>query len=219
MAFEFANVTADLNRDHITYSAATPVAGLGTCSIVARLAGDSDCPSYANAVTVTSPSNANDVALLREATGNNMAAAFRGSGSNSARVHFPFAFDGAMRSVVVTFDGSASPKIKAYVDGSGKTVTVAVPHGNSTIGSGHTATSVGGAFNARFNGRIAEAAIYNRVITPDEAAMHAAGYSCLHFQRGLIFYAPLIRDAQDIAGGLTPTITGTTIIDHPRIYA
>jgi hypothetical protein len=35
----------------------------------------------------------------------------------------------------------------------------------------------------------------------------------------LAFYAPLIRDLQDLRGGLAITNNnGATVVDHPRIY-
>jgi hypothetical protein len=216
MALEFANTSGSPNIDYITYSGVPSVSGLGTCSIVARLSGDSDCPFYGNAIAASSAGFSNDVALMRYITNNQIGASFR-NGSSSPIAYISLTFDGALRSVIFTFDGSASPKIKAYLDGAAATVTD--NHSNTTIGAGQSAMLVGGISGFRWNGKIAEAAIYNRVITPAEAAMHAAGYSCLKFPRGLIFYAPLIRDVQDIAGGLTGTITGTTVSDHPRIYA
>lgn len=218
MARDFANTSGSPNIDYITYSSVPPVAGLATCSLVLRMSGDSDCPAYGNAIAISSPSFNNDVALLRNASLGSIYVCFRNA-SSAPLARFDFAFDGAMRSVIATFDGGASPKIKAYVDASAMTITDMPAHSNTTIGTGQNACVVGGPTGYRWNGKIAEAAIYNRVITPAEAAQHAAGYSCLKFPRGLIFYTPLIRDAQDIAGGLTATITGTTVADHPRIYA
>lgn len=216
MAREFANTAGSPNIDYITYSAVPPVANLATCSIVARLSGDSDAPNYANAITASSPSYINDVSLLRSGAANTIAACFRNGGSGPM-VTFPFTFDGTMRSVIFTYNGPAAPNcVIGYLDGVSQTLGGSTVNG--TIGTGQTAFLVGGVAGFRWNGKIAEAAIYNRVITAAEAAMHGAGYSCMHFPRGLIFYAPLIREVGDIVGGLTGTITGTTVADHPRIY-
>lgn len=214
MARDFANTSGSPNIDHITYSGVPPIAGLAACSMVMRLAGDSDCPSYGTILYVMNGGGTAGIALGRSATGANLYHAFRNGVSDLST--FPFTFDGTFRSVIVTFDGSASPKDTAYVDGASQTIsgTVIAP----TIGT-PTSMLVSGPTGYRFNGRIADFGIYSRVITPDEALIHAAGYSCRNFPRGLIFYAPLIREVHDIAGGLTGTITGTTVSDHPRIYA
>lgn len=217
MARDFANTAGSPNIDYVTYSGVPAVAGLATCSIVARISGDSDAPNFANAITASSPSFNNDVALFRNGTTNAIAACFRNAGSTPA-ITFPFTYDGAIHSVIFTYNGPASPScVIGYLDGVSQTLSGSTTNG--TIGTGHTAFVVGGVSGFRWNGRIAEAAIYNRVITPAEALIHAAGYSCRNFPRGLIFYAPLIREVHDIAGGLTGTITGTTVADHPRIYA
>lgn len=217
MAREFANTAGSPNIDYVTYSAVPPVAGLGTCSIVMRMAGDSDTPSFGTAIAATSASFLNDVGIQRNSSANSIRGMFRNAGASS---HFimSFGFDGVIQSVIFTFDGSATPKGIGYLNGVDQSVTnVAVT--NTVIGSGQNAMLVGGVPSYRWNGRIAEAAIYNRVITPAEALIHAAGYSTNHFPRGRIFCTPLIREVHDIVGGLTGTITGTTVSDHPRIYA
>jgi len=215
MARDFANTSGSPNIDYIVYSGVPPISGLGTVSIVMRCAGDSDTVSYGTMLSVVNAGVTNGIAIGRNATEANLYHAYR-SGTTRLRT-FPFTFDGTMRSVISTFDGSASPKDVAYVDGVSQTISeTAFP--NTTIGT-PTVCEISGTTGVRFNGRLAEVALYNRVITQAEATMHAAGMSCLKFPRGLIFYAPLIREVHDIAGGLTGTITGTTVADHPRIYA
>lgn len=217
MAREFANTAGSPNIDYINYSVIPAVAGLATCSLVMRIAGDSDCPNFGTAFSIDDVGSANFVGVFREGVGANIGWAFRNA-SAAPRQHCPFTFDGTMRSLVITYDGGATPKTVAYVDGVSKTIT-SVGSLPTTIGSGQTVCGFGMLAGFRFNGRIADCGVYNRVITPAEALIHAAGYSCRNFQRGLIFYAPLIRDAHDIAGGGAPTITGTTVSAHPRIYA
>lgn len=216
MAREFANTSGSPNIDYITYSGVPPVASLGTCSIVARIAGDSDWPGFGHVIHCRDGSDQNKVAIFRNSTASSLGFCF----SNGAVtvLTFPFTFDGTMRSVIATFDGSATPKYVAYVDGVSQTIA-GTPPSSTTIGSGQTNAGVGGFSGFRNNGRVADVAIYNRVITPAEALIHAAGYTTDHFPRGRIFCAPLIREVHDIVGGLTGTITGTTVSDHPRVYA
>lgn len=70
------------------------------------------------------------------------------------------------------------------------------------------------------DGLIAEAGIWNVALTDDEIASLAKGVTCnLVRPQSLVFYAPLIRNLQDIKGGLTLTNTNTaTVVDHTRVY-
>lgn len=71
-----------------------------------------------------------------------------------------------------------------------------------------------------FPGLIAEVGIWEIALADDDVARLALGFSPrLIRPQSLVFYAPLIRDVQDIRGGLSLTTTGTTVADHPRIYA
>jgi hypothetical protein len=71
-----------------------------------------------------------------------------------------------------------------------------------------------------FDGLIAEAGIWNVALTDDEIASLAKGVTCnLVRPQSLVFYAPLIRELQDIKGGLTLTNdNGATVADHTRVY-
>lgn len=204
------------NGDKIAYSGVPPVDNLSTLSIVMRMSGNSGCPSYGTAIVlVDSGDGFCSISVGRNDLENNLYFTSADPFVNVPR--FPFTFDGVMRSVVCTFDGGAGKKYGAFVGGVSQTVTN--QDSNTTTGGTRNTFSVGRDTPYGWVGSIAEVGIYNRVITQAEATMHAAGYSCRNFPRGLIFYAPLIREVNDIAGGLTGTITGTTVSDHPRIYA
>ena len=71
-----------------------------------------------------------------------------------------------------------------------------------------------------FDGLIAEAGIWNVALTDDEIASLAKGVTCnLVRPQSLVFYAPLIRELQDIKGGLALTNNnGATVADHTRVY-
>ena len=71
-----------------------------------------------------------------------------------------------------------------------------------------------------FTGAIAEAGIWNVALTADEIASLAKGVTCnLIRPQSLVFYAPLIRDLQDVRGGLTiANNNGATVANHPRVY-
>jgi hypothetical protein len=70
------------------------------------------------------------------------------------------------------------------------------------------------------DGFMAEAGIWNVALTDDEIASLAKGMTCnLVRPQSLVFYAPLIRNLQDVKGGLTLTNNNTaTVANHPRVY-
>lgn len=86
-------------------------------------------------------------------------------------------------------------------------------------------TSIGVLFRvtavAYFTGITAECAIWNVVLTSAEIASLAKGFSPRRIRpQSRVFYAPLIRNIQDLqkALALTP-VNGPTVAAHPRVYA
>jgi hypothetical protein len=67
----------------------------------------------------------------------------------------------------------------------------------------------------------AEVGIWNVALTAAEIASLAKGMTCDKVRpQSLVFYAPLIRNLQDVRGGLTITNNNTaTVANHPRVYA
>ena len=109
-----------------------------------------------------------------------------------------------------------------YLDGvAGTTNTTATSpsYGTPTIGIGarHNGT-VWGLFG---DANTAECGIWNVALTADEIASLADGMTCDKVRpNALVFYAPLIRNLQDVRGGLTITNNGgATVANHPRVYA
>jgi hypothetical protein len=80
--------------------------------------------------------------------------------------------------------------------------------------------STGDAANT-FDGLIAEVGIWNAALTQPEVASLAKGMTCDKVRpQSLVFYAPLVRNLQDVKGGLTITNNnGATVANHPRVYA
>jgi hypothetical protein len=82
--------------------------------------------------------------------------------------------------------------------------------------------NAGGASGTSFtDGLIAEVGIWNAALTAAEIASLAKGMTCDKVRpESLVFYAPLVRDLQDISGGLTITNNNAaTVATHPRVYA
>jgi hypothetical protein len=75
-------------------------------------------------------------------------------------------------------------------------------------------------FSVYLEGRIAEAAVWNAALTAAEVASLAKGMTCnLVRPQSLVFYSPLLRNLQDVKGGLTITNNNTaTVTNHPRVY-
>ena len=108
----------------------------------------------------------------------------------------------------------------AYLNGGGAvTNTNAVTPtylGVTTIGARY-ATNVLGTF---MNGRIAEVGIWSAALNADEILSLSKGVTCDKVRpQSLVFYAPLVRNLQDVRGGLTITNNNTaTVAVHPRVY-
>lgn len=66
-------------------------------------------------------------------------------------------------------------------------------------------------------GRIAEFAIYNRILTATEAYVLGKGFSPLFIPNGRVFYDPLIRGSRDLMSGNVGTVTNAVVTPHPRI--
>jgi hypothetical protein len=77
----------------------------------------------------------------------------------------------------------------------------------------------GGARGSFFNGRIAEAAIWNVALTDDEVLSLSKGFApSLIRPSNLRFYNRCLRTSQDLSQGRTLTQVNITNFDHPRIY-
>ena len=94
--------------------------------------------------------------------------------------------------------------------------------------TGLTQTSIGAQRFSTFpsgasfmGGQIAEVGIWNAALTAAEIASLAKGMTPDKIRpQNLVFYAPLVRDLQDVKGGLTITNNNAaTIANHPRVYA
>jgi hypothetical protein len=72
-----------------------------------------------------------------------------------------------------------------------------------------------------YTGRLADVGIWSVALDAAEIASLADGMTCDKVRpQSLVFYAPLVRDLQDVRGGLTITNNNTaTVASHPRVYA
>jgi len=124
---------------------------------------------------------------------------------------------------VLVYDGtqSALDRLDVYYDGVKQTMNHTGDDHGATMGSmesmgwGHD-TSTG---SARYTaGSYAETAWYDDVLTPAEIASLASGVTPVLIRpRALVHYWPLVDTTQDVVGGEEPTLTGTTVLAHPRV--
>ncbi len=120
---------------------------------------------------------------------------------------------------------TSSSSRTAYIDGgsSGTNTASIIPTllERTNIGIQFLQSSGGTAGATRCNGRIAEVGIWNAALTAEEVASLAKGMTCDKVRpQSLVFYAPLIRELQDLRGGLAITNNNTaTVAVHPRVYS
>jgi hypothetical protein len=107
----------------------------------------------------------------------------------------------------------------AYINGGNRgNDTTANPTATlNTVGIGARFNSSFGVF---FQGDIAEAAIWNVDLTDAEIASLGKGFKPLRIRpQSLRFYAPIVRNIQDLRGAITLTNNGSaTVANHPRVY-
>jgi hypothetical protein len=68
-----------------------------------------------------------------------------------------------------------------------------------------------------YSGRLAEFAVWDRILTAEEWGAIGSGVDPLSLRRSLVCYVPLIREVVDLIGG-KPSVTGGAIQTHPRAY-
>lgn len=133
----------------------------------------------------------------------------------------------AFSHVALTFDGTQSGnsnRLKGYINGLSVSMSFVGTIQSTTssnadiedirINYAQSASEYG-------NGRYCEIGIWHEALTAEEIASLADGMTCDKIRpQSLVFYAPLIRDLQDIKGGLTITNNNSaTVATHPRVYA
>lgn len=120
------------------------------------------------------------------------------------------------RNFVVTYDRSSTTNNpRLWVDGSEVTFTeVVAPSG--TVATGQDSCRFGEDENATsdYEGDIAEAGFWDRIVTDDEAVALSKGFSPLFFMRGLQHHWDMIRNLNDRIAGANLTSTGSTIAVH-----
>jgi len=104
-------------------------------------------------------------------------------------------------------DGTSAGGSPTTFTGASRTLTNPLLMGSNGSGAQH------------LDGRLAEVGIWVAVLDTAEVAALAKGCSpALIRPASLRFYAPLIRDGNDLKIGLIPSVSGTVnVVDHPRV--
>lgn len=103
-----------------------------------------------------------------------------------------------------------------------KNTTKSTQNTTSIVPSSIDRVLVGSASTATFmhNGDLADFAIWNVELTDAEIASLSKGFKASRIRpQSLVFYAPLIRNINEVRGGIALTNNNTaTVANHPRVY-
>lgn len=126
---------------------------------------------------------------------------------------------GSWNHVLATFTSNTSRAV--YLNGTktnGGTTSVTAS-GLGIIEIGYITGPIGTGDLQYMDGKMAELAVWDSVLTDDEILSLARGFTPDQIRpQSLQFYAPLVRDLQDRRGGRTITNNnGATVAVHPRI--
>lgn len=152
---------------------------------------------------------------------------FKGGWSTSGAWSIAKPSTGAWFHACVTYSFSATTNDPImYINGVSQTVTERATPSGTVENDGTTLTTganAGGGFSGvgSWDGRIAEFAIWNRILTAGEAASLGKAFAPSFMPRGLVFYLPLIGRTSpeiELMKGSSGTLTGPPVnIAHPRI--
>ena len=168
-------------------------------------------------LSVGPPDNENLGYLVRLSTGNRIV----GSKNNAvAPVTTATYTTNTWTYAAAVFTSDTSRAVYLNATAVTNTITIA-----DATGTAFTAMAIGrrhvvGTTPQYFSGRIAEVGIWTAALTASDILSLSRGASpSLVRSDSLAFYAPLIRDLNDLRGGLAITNNnGATVVDHPRIY-
>jgi hypothetical protein len=116
---------------------------------------------------------------------------------------------------------SATNSRRVYANGTASSVSTGIRTPASVASLFIGIDRLNNGFQLPMTGRVADVAIWSAALTADEITSLSRGVSArLVRPQSLVFFAPLIRELQDLSRGITITNVNTaTVIQHPRIYA
>jgi hypothetical protein len=215
MAYSFASASSQ----YLSVSSAVATAAPLTLACWVYKTNVADANSILLAITNEVSPTSSSFNLVHNVTNNTIRASAQQSGGVAqVAISTSGLTNSTWGHACAVFDSSTSRT--AYCNGGNSTTTT----GSSTPAS-LTRVLIGagwfGSLSNYANGLIAEVGIWNAALTTDEIASLAKGMTCDKVRpQSLVFYAPLVRELQDVRGGLTITNNNTaTVANHPRVYA
>ena len=131
---------------------------------------------------------------------------------------------GAWTHLAITYNwGATTNDPVIYINGVSQSITEDTAPSGTKVNTSTTFAigGVSGDSAGDWDGRIAEFAFWNRVLTAAEiSSLGADAFSPLFYPSGLVFYTPLIGRSStesDLMKGIAGTVTGAVVIAHPRI--
>lgn len=216
MAYDF-----DGAGDHIVFTKPAAATGLSVLSYSFHLVRDAHT-GYREVFWTGGHWNTAHHSFVQSDTSNTYMV-FNAQWNNSGNARWSITNpDTAWHNHVITYDYTATTNDPIwYIDGASQTVTErATPTGTPGYADDDGVLRIGAYYDGSgeyWDGKIAEFAIWNRILTATEAAILGAGFSPLFIPNGLVFYSPLMRNTQDIKGGNVGTVTNAVVFPHPRI--
>lgn len=133
-------------------------------------------------------------------------------------ISVPHTADTNWHGLAVSHAWGSTASSRACIDGVAKTVSGAVTNAVNTSGMTQEKLGSRGIYLERFNGDLAQVAIYDAALSENELKALSNGFSPRTIRpQSLRFFAPLVRELIDYKGA-TLTNTGTTVSVHPKAY-
>ena len=125
--------------------------------------------------------------------------------------------DSLWHHVAITYDNSdVANNPVMYFNGSSISISeIATPSG--TADSNSNAVYIGNYAHC-WDGMLAEAAIFDRILSSDEIEALGNGVSPFCVRSSPVSYTPMVNSLIDRCAGGTVSVTQTVVQDHPRIY-
>lgn len=117
--------------------------------------------------------------------------------------------------------GSTTADFALYINGIAETVSLlsGANHTGSTVGAAQFALAARDGAGQYWNGSLAEAGMWDIVLTEQQAKSLAKGMKCSRVMpQNLKFYAPLVRNGVSLQNGTLTVNNGPTVANHPRVY-
>lgn len=131
-----------------------------------------------------------------------------------------FTADTSWHGLALSHTFGATSDSRLYIDGAAITITSNAAFTTQTTGTLGGIGSRRDSFPEYLDGEMAEVAVYDAALSAESLVALSKGFAPPRVAiSNLKLYCPLVRDICDLVGNSALTNTGTTVSDHPRVYA